>query len=393
MRPFLAFLFTVCLAVSARAEFHVPDREYRCPPSDKKCNSLHNLSSQEERTTPAGGKFTINYVEFKDSGAPWNAIELDDAVAQVKNAITPEGDDSAIVMVYIHGWENNADYVPGLCQGRLQISRYSPRPSCRRTAQVAKPKKVVGIYLAWHGLSFTVEPFKHFFSYWTRRGAARMWVRRACTTRCSASKRMLSNRIAAGISSSWPAILSERASLKMLPIPRIKQHTGLMLEYRAMVRKMSTQKAMVPMEALQLELNSNLPVDLIVYLNAATASTVTRQVIKDTLRTCAAEHAAPICGASPFYVAVTSHADLATGIIMPIANAVIPALTSDPPSHSLSRRHAVDAHSLRSFRRSRAARWLIVHRQGHQHVRQSHRGQRATPPNAQLPVLDLQRRQ
>src|SRR5579872_5961407 len=66
MRPILGFLFAVCLGVSARAEFHVPDREYRCPPSDKTCKSLHNLSSQEQRTTPAGGKFTINYVEYKD---------------------------------------------------------------------------------------------------------------------------------------------------------------------------------------------------------------------------------------------------------------------------------------------------------------------------------------
>ncbi len=329
MRPFLAFLFAVCLAVSARAEFHVPDREYRCPPSDKTCKSLHNLSSQEERTTPAGGRFTINYVEYKDSGAPWNPIELDDAVAQVKNAITPEGDDSAIVMVYIHGWQNNADYVPGSCQDVCKFRDTLLARLADEQHKAAKPMKVVGIYLAWHGLSFTVEPFKHFFSYWPRRGAARHVGQ---TGMYNALQRIENDAIKLHRSRYIVVLAGHSFGARVLETAadtKDKQHTGLMLEYREMVQQKATQKAMVPLEALKLAVNRNLPADLIVYLNAATASTVTRQVIKDTQRTCAAEPNAPICGASPFYVAVTSHADLATGIIMPIANAVIPALTSD----------------------------------------------------------------
>ena len=37
----------------------------------------------------------------------------------------------------------------------------------------------------------------------------------------------------------------------------------------------------------------------------------------------------PVCLTRPFYLAVTSTGDIPTGVILPIANAVLPAITSD----------------------------------------------------------------
>ena len=111
-----------------------------------------------------------------------------------------------------------------------------------------------------------------------------------------------------------------------------RRHVGFMLNYMTQARTLANQQQIMSMDASSEEsraLNTNLPADLIFYVNAATASTVTRRTIRDIRQTCHDSPSAPICGADPFYLAVTSHADLATGIIMPIANLVFPALTSD----------------------------------------------------------------
>src|ERR1022692_3681382 len=88
MRISLIVALTFGFAASLPAEFLVPDREYRCPPSDHACqiqHSQHPLSSYEEHQTTNGNKFTINFVEYNDKGQPWNPRELTDAEDQVRS--------------------------------------------------------------------------------------------------------------------------------------------------------------------------------------------------------------------------------------------------------------------------------------------------------------------
>ncbi|RXH55607.1 hypothetical protein GRAN_2464 [Granulicella sibirica] len=308
----------------------MPDREYRCPPSDHGCKSPHGLSSFEEHTTAKGNPFTINFVEYNDAGQPWNHVELTDALDQVKKATGPKGDQSAIVMIYIHGWENNADEVPGDCQDVCHFRDTLLTRLADEQGAAARPLKVVGIYLAWRGLTFTVEPFKHVFSYWPRRGVARhvgqTGMYQALTEIEAAAKPQRDQYVLVVAGHSFGARVLENAAET-----KDSKHTGFMRVYRTNVQRYAQMRRSQSMtaQAEALTLNSDLPVDLIFYVNAATASTVSRETIKETQSTCAAEPQAPICGANPFYLAVTSHADLATGIIMPIANFVFPALTSD----------------------------------------------------------------
>jgi hypothetical protein len=154
-----AIVVMLAFTSALRAQFLVKDQEYRCPPSAQNCSSLHHLSSFEERTTAHGNKFTLNYVEYNDRGEPWNKQELSDALAQVRSA-RGDGSQNVLVMVYIHGWQNNADEVPGSCQDVCKFRDTLLVTLADEQAESGKPLKVVGIYLAWRGLTFTVEPFK-----------------------------------------------------------------------------------------------------------------------------------------------------------------------------------------------------------------------------------------
>jgi hypothetical protein len=83
--------------------------------------SFEQHFSQEQEQPGKGYPFTINYVEFKDSGDLWNPTELEDAVTQVKDAVGTDGESSVLLVVYIHGWENNADSMPGRVQIPLDV--------------------------------------------------------------------------------------------------------------------------------------------------------------------------------------------------------------------------------------------------------------------------------
>jgi hypothetical protein len=328
----MAFFLTLWItAAPLHAEFLVPDREYRCPPSDHTCKNPHNLSSYEEHKTAKGNSFTINFVEYNDKGQPWNSVELSDALETLRKARGADDRQAALVVVYIHGWQNNADDQPGTCQDVcLFRDTLLTRLADEQANPGGKPLKVVGIYLAWRGLTFTIEPFKHIVSYWPRRAVARHVGQTGMFQALSQIESVIGERrqnyvlVLAG--HSFGARVLENAADTF-----DQHHTGFMLANRNAAKSMSAQQVTsltAEPENTRL-LNPDLPADLIIYVNAATASTVTRKTIKDIKQTCGKTPIAPICSADPLYIAVTSHADLATGIILPIANLVFPDLTSD----------------------------------------------------------------
>ncbi len=302
------------------AQLNVPDQEYRCPPSDHQCVSLHNIYSFEQHTSREkvqvglGYPFTINFVEFKDNGDLWNHTELRDAVAQVKDAAGTDDKTSVLLMVYVHGWENNADNTPNQDVAKFTSMLMTRLAEEQLTTQ--KPMKVIGIYLAWRGLASNIEPFKHFFTYWPRRNVARhvglTGIREAISEIEDAAKPHRKQYVIVFAGHSFGARVLENAAES-----KDTNNPGFMREYRQKVQK----RKLGPLFAT----NPTLPADLILFVNAATSSTVTRATIKDLQKTCTPGATESYCGADPFYVAFTSHADSATGIIMPIANLVLPA--------------------------------------------------------------------
>jgi hypothetical protein len=329
----LLMLFAMT-ALSAQGQFYVPDQEYRCPPGDGACVSPHNLSSFQKITTQAGGSFTLNFIEHKDSGELWNPIELSDAKRRVKEAIN--NDENALIVVYIHGWENNADEIPrdcskhDVCKFRDQLLTRLADSQEEIRKRGGKPLEIVGIYLAWRGESFTKEPFKHFFSYWPRRNVAHRIGQTGMyktINEIEATIRPARQRyVVVFVGHSFGARVLENAAET-----QDRHHTGFMLAYRSQIKQLAAKRqASLTSQTEEMHaLNQGLPADLIFYVNAATSSTVTRETIKDFQKTCKIEPNAPICISNPEYLSVTSHADAATGIIMPIANAVLPAFSSD----------------------------------------------------------------
>jgi hypothetical protein len=90
----------------------------------------------------------IVYVEFDDFGNPLNRAQLDSALATAEGAF----EESATVIVYVHGWHNSAD--PRVRDGELQMfkSLIATAPRMR-----ARAGRILGIYVGWRGESIPVR--------------------------------------------------------------------------------------------------------------------------------------------------------------------------------------------------------------------------------------------
>jgi hypothetical protein len=71
------------------------------------------------------------------------------------------------------------------------------------------------------------------------------------------------------------------------------------------------------------------PVDLFVYVNAATSHRMTYKALDDWKRICADQPATPGCAADPMYLATSSRTDFATSFLLPFANLIAPAFKAD----------------------------------------------------------------
>jgi hypothetical protein len=333
MRINCGVVFACFLASVAQAQFLVPDQQYRCPPSDGVCKSTHKPSAFEVGLSDHNHHpYTINYVEYTDKGTLWAPQELMDAVNQVTTVVNDHSEHPLIVL-YVHGWQNNASDSSGdVVKFRGFMSRladdYPVSPS-------GKQPQVVGVYLAWRGLTFTVEPFKHIVSYWPRRQVAKDVGRTGIYdginqigTAVNADQEGRKNTFFILAGHSFGARVLENA---IDGLDRNKKPRGMLSTYFDSIHHAALQARDHKSALSEKELHAlpNMPADLVVYVNAATSSAKSIQRSREIRDDCREMQGHPICNADPFYIAFTSTNDLATGLIMPIANLVFPDLVSD----------------------------------------------------------------
>lgn len=320
-----AILLKVALTAVAQAQFLVPDQLYRCSSNNTSCRQDHKPPALERGLS--GTKhhpYVINYVEYTDKSQLWDKQELKDAVQQV-TAAEAGGLQHPLIVVYVNGWQHNASDASGdVKKFRVLMSKLADDyPEGKR----GEAPQVVGIYLAWRGLTFTVEPFKHIISYWPRRKVAKeVGTTGIHNAICDIEGAIKGNRLNTFLllaGHSFGARVLENAIELNDPSGQCPTMYGVFenLKAEALASKNGSQEKLFRLPYL--------PADLVVYVNAATSSTKTRSRVAQIRNECPEATSAWICQADPLYVAFTSTNDLATGLVMPVANLVFPDLRSD----------------------------------------------------------------
>jgi hypothetical protein len=118
--------------------------------------------------------YNLGFVEFDDQGWLWNVRQRNAVEQMVRSQAGIDGapDDKPqgiILVAFVHGWKDNASYDgDGVVACRDILTQLS---QAERTQSVHSPRKVVGIYVGWRGLSAKWEPFKE-LSFWERKETA-----------------------------------------------------------------------------------------------------------------------------------------------------------------------------------------------------------------------------
>jgi hypothetical protein len=278
-----------------------------------------------------GAGWELAFVEFKDDGSAWDGVQTDRALQLIEQAKADNGG-AAVVLVYIHGWKNNAnDAVP---PNRKDVEKFKTALDAvatmvsRDTGGQSVPP-LVGIYIGWRGGTVNVEPVKT-LTYWSRRATARRVGRKGIFDTIG---RIVDTAKPAGDERTRLILVGHSFGSRVLEnavdgLDDRNEREGPMLAWQHAMNAAPGNRAAPP------------PVDLVVFVNAATQSSISEKTIgrlRDhgavfygpggSPQSCADDpngDRRPECRPLPLYVAVSSTGDQATRYLLPIANSVIP---------------------------------------------------------------------
>ena len=332
----LLFLLPIAAQASKAKPFYVRDQQYRFSDSDKRCSDGIYVGTKKEKlcSSEAGHgygdhDFSLNFVEFRDNGTPFDKTQLPAALAQLHDA-GAKNTGKTIVFIYIHGWHNAADERPqgesADCAEHLYDGDVAKFRNCGLkviadnypSSSPGAPPRVVGIYLAWHGTDFGWPPFSYVPSYPFRRYFARSvglkGMAKALQSIFSTIQESRDSYFVIAMGHSFGARALEAADEFVGDKP---SDTGEKHPEAGIMRKV---RAHITSPAYDADKNYRLPVDLIFYVNAATSHYISRRTIADWKQACDRDPSTAGCDSNPLYLAVSSRADILTAIVMPIAN-------------------------------------------------------------------------
>lgn len=128
--------------------------------------------------------YFLGIVEFDDSGLLFDPGQLKFVLDKLQSTIDNRRSDydGKIVVVFAHGWDNNAEHDnPNLQYFReiLKTIAWYEKENSGPGKPQSKPRFVEGVYLAWRGRSM-LQPF-HYFTFWNRKDTAHTIGDRAAT--------------------------------------------------------------------------------------------------------------------------------------------------------------------------------------------------------------------
>jgi hypothetical protein len=241
-----------------------------------------------------GPGYTLGFVEFDDQGEPWSPTQAERVIDVIEHANRTKN--GALVMVFVHGWKNNASpeqeqkdgYALNGFNGLLTAT-----VQALRVTYPTSPPPVVGVYVSWRGKSAKALEI---FSFYGRRRAARRVAGTAAT----------------GTLFEILSMANQRPESRVVLIGH--SFGGLVVE-----EVVSGVMAGVLLGAPGPE--AEFPADLVVLLNPASASVHAKQLVDLLIRKGIRLYRVDAAGKRyerPLLISVTSVADTATRVAFPM---------------------------------------------------------------------------
>jgi hypothetical protein len=278
----------------------------------------------EKDCVDAKSPICLAFVEVDDMGELFDKGELDTALRLIRQANdlakTEPGQSDPIVLTFIHGWKNNASLDNGNVKG-FQAALQEVYKRFNGT------HRVLGIYIGWRGnLVHSYFPVAQQFSYFNREATA---IRipgamlSSALTQIATRTHENPKALAIFIGHSFGGLLLER-TLSETTASQIAEASIYTEEAQA---TQDTKEDSDKILAAKLAVDSR--ADLVIYINPAGAATEARQMLDfltfnrytyHPLRDSQAATQTDDDPERPLFVSLTSTADLATKVALPIGH-------------------------------------------------------------------------
>ena len=302
---------------------HVPLQSYRLrpfhpaiqvpPPSGDSTMRAPDASPVKDCVS-ASSPICLAFIELDDMGELFDKVELDTALSLIRQANSQArsevGDVDPIVLTFVHGWKNNAsltnENVKGFSVALQEVYR-----------RFGKTHHVIGIYIGWRGdLVRGYLPVTRQFSYFNREATA---IRVPGATLSSALTQIASRThennkaLAIFIGHSFGGLLLERA-LSEATASQIAEATAKSQEALSMQVESDANRSNL---AAELAVDSR--ADLVIFINPAGAAIEAKQML-DFLTYNRYRYQPGGDLDRPLFVSLTSTADMATKLALPIGH-------------------------------------------------------------------------
>lgn len=163
---FLCFSINACIGmVPYRTELNLSNP----------CIGKHSYDCPKDAFFLKQTKETLGYnihtgiIEFDDQGTLLRRQFKNKMLDKIHSTGKEE---DVLMVIYAHGWKHNADphdeNLRGFQDMLVNLAKIDQEACHERSCE---NRKVIGVYLAWRGLSATIEPFKT-LSFWNRKSRA-----------------------------------------------------------------------------------------------------------------------------------------------------------------------------------------------------------------------------
>lgn len=172
----IAFL-AACVALVSTVSC-TPHRAYRVPMDEIRTSSQRlrddaaHRAEVEKHSIEEHSEFSLGFVEFDDQGDLWEPRQVDALEEMIRAEGEGEGNPGVVIVVFVHGWKHNAS----VCDENVTCFRevligLDNAERLHAVESRTEPRRVVGVYLGWRGLSVTPKILKE-FSFYARKATA-----------------------------------------------------------------------------------------------------------------------------------------------------------------------------------------------------------------------------
>ena len=161
----VAWLAMGLVACTPKRAYRVPEKRIQTSIVEIRDSAVHR-AEVERHSVEEHPDFALAFLEFDDRGHLWEPTQVESAERLILEEAGGEQGPGVVVVVFAHGWKHNASICDeNVVCFREVLTGLDNLERVQAAASGYEPRRVVGVYLGWRGLSVKPRLLKELTFY------------------------------------------------------------------------------------------------------------------------------------------------------------------------------------------------------------------------------------